>query len=182
MKFSSFVIPAITAIIASYLYTRTARLVPPQADGKTLLKLPKYFLIIGILGFLMVTAVLIGCLFFDDVDNETMPLIPTIILFAIQLLSLYTIFLAKNHYVLFNDTILEVRNSMGKVRTVEWATLKECDYKLYPAAFKLKEHSGVIVYVSFYNKGINQFLHMLEAKTKWSRACFPIKRGPFSKF
>jgi len=175
MSFKVFLFPAIAIIVYSILYRFIAKNIPADKEGKVLLRLPVLYKIIGWIGLAISVAIITSQFVYPDEHF-------TVLFIFFQVfgcLSVFSILLARNHYVRFDGATLEVRDFLGRVKTVEWAKLKDVGFILFLGLIRLKDDKGQTVYVHHHLKGIDQFLQTFEARTKWTKAVLPMRKQKF---
>lgn len=168
------IIPAVLALIFVYIQKITSKSIVANEQGQVLMRLPKFYGIVMYLGLAFMVAVFVGMM----VSKEPMEIGIVVFFVGMAILSLLGILYYRNHYVLYDQRFIEVRNLFGKVKVIEWTNVKDAGFIPGAGLMTLKDHHGQKVYIHYQMLGIDQFLRTFESKTPWTAAAigFPRKK------
>jgi len=161
----------------AYLNKATAK--PPIANGQGqyLLRMHKLYNYVGIL------AVLLACVFVIVPPLvETMDIAMAIMAIAMLLIfgGLGTLCLIyyRNHYLLFDENIIEVRNPKGQIRTISWHDIERASFNSFTGFLILTDRNGGKLKIHQHLVSLGKFVALLEDKTGWTSKDIklPVKR------
>jgi hypothetical protein len=78
------------------------------------------------------------------------------------------ILLYLNHYLLFDDQFIQVRNAKGVVTSIDWDKLQTASFNSFSGYFVLSTKTGSKLKVHQHLVGLNKFIELLEVKKGWT--------------
>jgi len=161
------------AAIITLMAKATNKEVPVNENGQILLRMHWAYKLTAIVCFLFTAAFLV-IPFIDPAGSA-----PSYIALVFMLLMFggFTILcwlFYKKHYVLFDDTSIEVHSALGKTTTMRWDEINDASFNLNSGLLTLTTKSGQKAGVHHHLAGFPKFLDYFERKTRWSAWQFKI--------
>jgi len=161
----------------SYLAKATSKEVVSNEQGQYLLRMHKLYYIVGIIALAFAAVFIISPLIVDDPDLGLY-----ITIFCMLLLfgglGLLCVLYFRRHFVLFDDTNVEVSSPFGKKKNLLWNEISRAKFNPSTGLLTLTSNTGDKVKVHYHLVGFPKFVEQFESKTTWTakQLKLPIKR------
>jgi hypothetical protein len=162
----------------SYLSKATSKEVISNERGQYLLRMHKLYYIVGIIALVFGAVFTISPIIVDDPDLA-LYIIVFLMLLLFEGLGLLSVLYFRRHYVLFDDTKVEVRSPFGGTKSLLWNEIAKAKFNLSSGLLTLTNKTGEKVKVHYHLVGFPRFVEQLENKTTWTakQLRLPIKRN-----
>lgn len=178
-KFIFYVLTGLCISLAlSYLNKATGKKVTANQQGEYLLRMHKFYYVLGVISVIIGTVFLVVPPLVDDVD-----IVMLIVIFFMLLifggLGLLCLLYYKNHYLLFDSNRIEVRSHIGKTSSIHWDDIKRAQFNAFSGLLILTTYSGGKLKIHQHLVGLVQFVNQLEERKGWTPQDLklPINRG-----
>lgn len=156
------VIFAVT-VIYGYLNRGAKTEIPQTNNGHFVLRMNKLYGIISVIG------ILLGLLIAIMIITTNAPFIIAFIVLAIFLVTgIPLIMIYKNHYLKFDNNIIEVQNYIGKVQSLEWKKIRNISFNYFTGFISITDNYGTRIKVHYHLVGFSSFIRTMEAETNWT--------------
>jgi hypothetical protein len=162
----------------SYLSKATSKDVVGNEQGQYILRMHKLYYIVGVIALVFAAVFIISPLIVDDPDFGLY-----ITIFCMLLLfgglGLLSVLYFRRHYVLFDDTNVEVSSPFGKRKCLLWNEVTKAKFNPSSGLLTLTSKTGDKVSVHYHLIGFPKFVEQLENKTTWTakQLKLPIQRN-----
>lgn len=153
------------AAILWYLNKASKKKILPNLQGEIVLRMPKFYNIIGYISLVIGVITVIGPFVTDKPDTETYILILAMLLLFGGLGAL-CILCYRNHYLLFDNYGVEVRSPMGEVKHIRWNDISMASFNSLSGYLILTDKEGNKLKIFKQLIGLSLFVHALENKAK----------------
>lgn len=170
----SIVLVLVVVLAFLFFQLKNARKKIEPSKGNYVMRVPKLFRFLGIIGCIMAIA---GCIYLFGTSElsfwETLMQATFLtVLFAIP--SLWLLLSGLNHKVTFNQKTIMVTNLKGKVKNIEWSDITDADFSNVTGYLKLKTVNEQVK-VSQSLIGFYHFVYFLGKKTRFQPKALNIK-------
>ncbi len=154
-------------LTSRYLSKATNKEVVRNELGQYLLRMHKLYYIVGIIAFVFGAIFSITPIITKDADIVSY-IIMFLVLFLFGGLGLLAVLYFKRHYVLFDDTKIEVGSPFGNIKCILWTEITKA--KFYPSSglLTLTNKTGEKMKLHSHLVGFPRFIEQLESKTTWT--------------
>lgn len=173
---ASLVTTVLTAAAIGYINKAAQKRPDPSITGQYILRVHKIYNITGyaslIFGILMVLST-----FFEKFELNYYILTLVCFVFFAGLGTLCILYY-RNHYLLFDNTMIEVRGPLGRLNRLKWSEIQTAGFNSMSGLIKLKGKDGQAIRINRHLVGLPRFIAMLEDKTglKADQLQLPVKR------
>ena len=166
------------ATTLTYLNKATKKNVTANESGEFILRMHKLYKITGYIAIVIGLIVTIGPIFSDKPGKEIYLLMFLMFLIFIGLGTLSVLYY-ENHYLLFDNSKIEVRNALGKTKTINWNDVQKAKFNPTSGLLTLSDSNGIKVRIHQHLVGLGKFITCLESRTHFTAAKLrlPIKGG-----
>ena len=155
-----------TGIVFRYLKKSTQKSQLPLENGQYRLRIHKFYLILGLISFVVGLAMVIGSILTISPDI-TMYIMIFIMFLVFVGLGTLSILYYRNYYVQFDNSYVEVMNAFGKLSSMRWDEIKTAKFNFNSGLLTLAGN-GKRIKIHQHLVGINRFMNYLEKKTGWT--------------
>jgi hypothetical protein len=151
----------------NYLSKATNKTVARTEHGQYLLRMHKLYNIVGIISLVIAAVFLIAPVISDDLK----PMFYVIVFLMLLLfggLGLISILYFRKHWVLFDETKLDICGPFGKQKSICWNDIAKAGFNPTTGLVTLRTKSGEKVRVHYHLVGFSTFVRYLETKTALS--------------
>jgi hypothetical protein len=157
----------IAAVVSGYLARSAKNDFVANDDGRHLLRMNKLYYIVGIIGVAIGSFWLIGpALIVEDDPGVSFYIIMIVVALLIGLLGLMSILYFKKHYVLYDDSGLEVSSFRGKVKVFNWEDIIKAKFNHQSGLVTIVNNKGEKVKVHYHLIGFRSFIEFFQTQTK----------------
>ena len=163
-----------------YLSKATSKEIVSNEQGQYLLRMHKFYYIVGAIGLVFGAIFIVSPLIVDDPDL-TFYIIVFLMLLLFGGLGLLSVLYFRRHYVLFDETKVEVRSPFGGTKNLLWNEIAKAKFNPSSGLLTLTSKTGDRVMVHYHLVGFPRFVEQLENKTTWTakQLKLPIRRNNF---
>lgn len=162
----------------SYLSKATSKEVVSNEEGQYLLRMHKLYYIVGIIALVFGAIFVVSPLIVDHPDL-TLYIIIFLMLLLFGGLGLLSVLYFRRHYVLFDDTKVEVSSPFGGTKSLLWNEIAKANFNPSSGLLTLTSKTGDKAKVHYHLVGFPRFVEQLENKTIWTakQLKLPIQRN-----
>ncbi len=160
-------------ISIGYLNRGTQSQVASTGSGQYSLKMNTLYGVISILG------ILLGLIIATMIILEDDSLIYAVIILFMFLGSGVPLFLLyKNHYLKFDSRVVEVKNFIGRQKSIQWLVVQNISFNHLSGLLTISDSHENKIKIHQHIVGFATFIKTLEEKTNWTaeQLRLPIKR------
>jgi hypothetical protein len=149
----------------SYLSKATNKTVARTEHGQYLLRMHKLYNVVGIISLVIAAVFLIAPVISGDV-KPMFYVIGFVMLLLFGGLGLLSVLYFKKHWVLFDETKLDVCGPFNKQKSIYWNDIVKTGFNPSTGLVTLRTKSGEKVRVHYHLVGFSTFVRYLESKTR----------------
>ncbi len=132
-------------------------------NGQYFLRMNKFYGAISILSIFLGLLIAIMIIVTDE------PLIVAIItLFIFLGLGIPLFLLYKNHYLKFNNELIEVKNYLGSLKSIQWIDVQDVSFNHFSSLLTISDKQGNKIKIHQHIVGFATFIKTMEDKTNWT--------------
>ena len=160
-----------------YLSKATSKEVVNNEQGQYFLRMHKLYYIVGVIALVLGAVFILSPIIIDDPDL-TLYIIVFLLLLLFGGLGLISVQYFRRHYVLFDDTKLEVSSPFGDIKSLLWNEIADAKFNASSGLLTLISKTGKKVKVHYHLVGFPKLVEQLENKTTWTakQLKLPIQR------
>ncbi|UII28161.1 PH domain-containing protein [Fulvivirga maritima] len=165
MDISTYAIPVVVLIIMMFLMSASKKQPKVDDKGNVILKLPIFYLIVGLLAVFGAVAVLV----YGLINHE--PESPFALLFTVVLilgLAVPLLLMGLNFRLIIKDAGVEQRTMLGKTKAIEWSDIQDVSFGKVSLELKIISNNNKIK-VHMHSIGFGTLLEAIESHTDFNR-------------